>query len=416
VAPLLTVSATSVTCRVGVRTPGGDQSIEVKAGSSRRKFSSLLAVRRLLVLAAIDHAKVVTLDAATHGAGAVLDLVEAPAASPSVSLGGRYLVARGATKLMVVDLAAEATAAVDGLGGETVASVSTDSDDKVLFVATASGKLLAADLSSFSPLTAKVTAAPSTAAVRGFGAVQVVGLHATHATGEGSAWSAAADLKTVAWAQQGGSPFVLGGGGLIAPFAAASADNVVVLLGTKGSASHVGVLSFAGGTLKGEGAAAATGAFDVAIAAGGGQVALSADVGSAALQCASAAGVLSTVPLGTGAARVVAVRMPMLPKMVAALVGPVPTGTSAFVAGTLELVDAAASTRLKAAGDKPALELADMRAAVGDPIADVVHLVTGAAYRAFTLGASGTTATAIEKHPNVTLPTGKDFRWITVQP
>jgi hypothetical protein len=413
VAPLLAASATSITCRVGVRTPGGDQSIEVKAGSSRRKFWSLLAVRRLLALAAVDDTKVITLDAATHGAGAVLELAEAPRIALSVSLGGRYLIAQGATQLLVVDLAAEATAAVDGLAGETVTSWTTDSEDRTLLVATASGKLLAADLASFSPLTAKPTTAPGTAAVQGFGAGQVVGLHPTHATGEGSAWTAAVDLKAVAWAQQGSVPFVLGGGGLTAPFAAAAADGIVALLGTKGATSHVGVLSVTASALKGEGTLAASGAFDVAIAAGGGQVALSAD--GATLQLVTLAGVASSVSLGGATSRLLAVRLPMFPGVVGALVGSKPAGKLPFVAAALEIVDAAKSTRL-AAGGKPALELADVRGAVGDPIAGVVHLVTGTAYRAFTISVSGATATTVEKHPNVTLPVGKDFRWIAVQP
>jgi hypothetical protein len=97
---------------------------------------------------------------------------------------------------------------------------------------------------------------------------------------------------------------------------------------------------------------------------------------------------------------------------VAALVAP--AADSEF--DNLELADLSAGERLATAANAPALSLADIRDAVGDPLEDTVHLVTGTHYRSYDVSVTGTTAETTEKQPRQILEAGKDYRWIGVQP
>lgn len=412
-APLISVSATQVVCKIGPRTPPGIQTLEIKFGTSRRMFGSV-EVSRLALAAAADYSKLQTFDVATHSASMTLDLTEAPAGPPSLSASGRYAVARGATKLVVADLALEQAASVGGLTGETAASWVVDSKDGNLLIATASGKLLAADLSGFPSLTASAVAgAPKTVAV----ALAEPGLLAgVGATGE--IWYAAEDLKTFTTVKAGSAAFTLGSGGALTHRSVEARDGALAAVALEGSAAQLGLLSVASGALKSPAELAASGALEAAVARGGSHVALSRESSSPELSHVAVASPtsLKTIALGgSGASRVVARALPDRQHEVVALVGPQPASGAAFVAAAAELLDLSKGQRITAGG-KAALELADLRDAAGDPINPVLHVITGTHYRSYDLSVSGATVTVTEQHPSQLLDSGKDYRWALVQP
>lgn len=421
VAPLISASATQVVCRVGPGTPSGEHSIEVAAGSSRRK-ATRVTVRRLVLPLAGDHLQVTGWDALTHAGGPELTLPESPAGPPLVSATGRFLlVPAGAGKALVVDLAQELPATVSGLPAETITSLATDPEDRTLALTTSGGKLLSVDLTKLPTLAAQaVSGAPATAAVARLGAdkeARFVGLHPTAATGEGSLWTAPLDLKGASFAQQAGTPFVVGSGTGLQPVALSAHDATIALLAQDGAAVQLGLLAASVSGASGVGSAPVPGALGLAIAAGGKQIAIGADGASPALaHTGSGAIALKSIALGgAGASRVMPLRLPTRPALVAALSGAKPSAPAAFVASALELCDLSSGTRLTAAG-KAALELAGIRAAVADTTADLVHLVVGSEYRSYAFAITGSTVTVTEKPPSRPLTTGKDYRYLVAQP
>jgi hypothetical protein len=120
-----------------------------------------------------------------------------------------------------------------------------------------------------------------------------------------------------------------------------------------------------------------------------------------------------TLALGSGGGmHVVAGALPTLQDTAFALVGPAAT---LFKADRVELVDLKASKRLALSGGKPAVELADIRGCVADPITDKIHLITGTHFYTFILSISGTTLTVNEQDPHQQL-VGTTPRWVAVQP
>lgn len=421
VAPLISATATKVTCRVGPRTPPGDQPVEVKAGNQRRKFPGV-TVRRLVVIGAADSPKLQVFQSATHSAGPTLDLGEAPTVAPSIGPSGRHAVALGKTKLVVADLALEQVATVGGLTNETVSSWAIDDEGARLVVATASGKLLAADLSGFPTLTASaVSGAPTTAALATPGVDLLAGLHPTATSSEGSLWVAQPDLKSFSWLQQGSAPYLLGTGSGLQPVGVSVLDSLMALVVQDGATLRLAWATVTPGALTDPGDLQLTSALGAAVAAGGSYVALSGDGSAPTLAYAAvkAPAALKSVTLGgSGSSRVVAFGLPTLKDGAAALVGPTPAGTAGFVAGTLELVDLAKGERLTSSGGA-ALTLADMRAAVGDPTIHKVHLVSGTHFYSYIFSVSATnpaTVTVTEQHPHQQLLPGVEPRWIAIQP
>jgi hypothetical protein len=409
-AVLLSKSDTEIKCKVGPKTPPGEHTLEVKAGSSRRMFSGV-KVTRLAVVAAADHPKLQLFHSATHSAAMELDLAEAPEIRPSLSPSGRYLVSRGKTKLMVADLAQEVVAVVAGLGADIVDSWAIDSRDKVLFIS-AANKLLYADLSSFPTLTTKeVTAAPATA---GLGMAEpglVAGLGV-----DGTVWHAPENLSAFTTVKEGASSFVIGSGSGIKQLAFDAMDGAMTLLALDGSSPHLAVLSVASGLLKDPSALSTPGAFAATIASGGKFIAVSDDAATPTLSylpMASPAAAKSVTLGGTGAKRLVTRRLPTLTDQVAILVGSQTTGT--FKADTIEVVDLAKGVRLTSGGGA-ALSEADLRDAEGDPIADKLHIATGTHYRIFGLSITNSTIKVTEEHPHQLLTAGKDYRWLLMQP
>ena len=416
-APILSVSAAKIVCRIGRRTPPGQHTVEIKAADKRR-MAGVVDVRRLVVTAAEDDTNLTTFEAATHSAGPVLDLGFSPVGRPTVSHTGRYVVAAGAGKLALADLALEQVASVSGLT-EDAASWAVDHDDRTLAVATKSGKLLSVDLSTFPTLAAKsVSAAPGTAVVTLAAPDLFVGLNPDAASGQGSLWYAKTDLKTVTWVQASGQPFLVGAGKGLKGQDVDGRDGWVGMLALEGSNMRLALAKVDSGTLKDPTAPAVAGGLGLALTAGGKYVALSTDDTKPALPYFETAvpTAAKSVDLGQGgASRLLARQMPTFDHLVLALVGPLP-GAAQFKAPALELVDLASAKRLTLAGSKPALELADMLDAAADPAADAVHLITPTHYHSFMISISGTTLTVTEKHPNQQLPAGKKNSWIGIQP
>lgn len=416
VAPLISASATQVVCRVGPGTPSGEHSIEVAAGSSRRK-ATRVTVRRLVLPLAADHLQVTSWDALTHAGGPELTLPEPPAGAPLVSATGRFLLApSGAGRLLVVDLAQESTASVNGLPAEAITSVTSDPEDRKLLVASSGGKLSSVELAGFPALAAQVVSSvPATVAVTRLGATKLVGLHPTAASLEASLWSSELDLKA-GFVQLAGKPFLLGSGSGLVPLALGAHEDSVAVLALDGSTPQLGLLALAAGVVGGVAAGPAPGAVSLAIAAGGKQVALGADAASPSLSY-TASSALSLKPLalgGSGATRAIPLRVPTRPGLVAVLTGATPTGSSAFVASALELCDLSSGSRLTTAG-KAALELAGIRAAVADTTTDLLHVVVGSEYRSYAFAITGGAVTVTEKPPSRPL-TGKDYRYLVAQP
>jgi IPT/TIG domain len=413
VAPLVSVSDTKVVCRIGPRTPPGEQTIELKAGTSRR-MSGLIKVSRLALATAADHIKVQSFHTNTHSGALTLDLAEAPAARPTLSASGRYLVAQGKSKLMLADLALEQAAQVGGLGSETAASWTVDSKDTRLLIATVSGKLFVADLAGFPTLiAAAVSGAPKTALVGLAAAGLIIGVGST-----GQVWYAAEDLKTFTTVKSGSTPIVLGSGGALTPGTLDTRDDLLAALAHEGSDPYLGLLEISSGTPAKPASLKIPGALGAVVARGGAQVALSGEGSAPALSYVTAASPTSAKSItlgGSGASRVLARALPGRSDEVLALVGPKPT-TGTFIASVVEWLDLAQGKRLVTSGSQAVIELSDLRDGAGDPLNDELHVITGTHYRSYGLSIAGTAVTSTEKHPSQLLDAGKDYRWLLVQP
>jgi len=216
----------------------------------------------------------------------------APAAPLVVSGTGRYLLVRGVTKTMVVDLAREQVAAVDGLAAK---ASSPSRGRRRPPAAGGDGERQAAgrQLTGFPTLAAApVAGAPATAAVVDVPAAPaglVAGLHPHAASGEGSLWVAAFDLKAFAFAQQGGNPLLLGAARR-SPAGPGQRRRRAGAARARGSTPQLALLTAADGKVTGEGSGAASGALGVVIAAGGAQVALATDGATPALSYAGVSG------------------------------------------------------------------------------------------------------------------------------
>jgi len=381
-------------------------------------MAGMVDVRRLVAVAAVDDSKLTTFETASHSAGPVLDLGFVPGGRPRSSYTGRYVVAAGAGKLALVDLALEQVASVSGLSGEA-ASWSVDDADRTLLVATSSGKLLQVDLSGWPTLTAKaVSGAPDAALVALAAPGLFVGLDPDAATGEGSLWQVKTDLKSFGWVQLSGKPFLVGGGQGLTGKRVEVEDGRVAMLVRDGATVRLALAEVDSGALKNPVAPAVAGGLEAHVVSGGTYLALSSDETKPTLPYLAAATPTSAKSLvlgGGGASRILARRLPTMVNLALALVGPLP-GSAQFKGNTLELADLAQGKRLTLTGDKPALELADMIDADGDPAADVVHLITTTHVHSYVVSLSGATLTVTEQHPHQLLPAGKTPGWIVVQP
>jgi len=417
-APLISVTPTKVTCRIGPRTPPGTHTVEVQA-TDKRRMAGVIEVQRLVSAVAEDDSKLVTFLSVNHSAGAEIDLGEVPDLRPANDPTGRYVVSPGKTKLVVVDLAQEQAATVSGLT-EAVTTWAVDERGETLVVSTSGGKLLAVDLKAFPTLTAKaVTGAPGTAAVVLAAPGLFAGVNPTASGSEGSLWYAATDLKAFSWAQQAGSPFVIGTGSGLQGVASDGRDGFLAMLVLDGPSMRFTVAQESSGALTNPAAPAVAGGLYVTVAQGGGYVALSSDEMTPTLRYIAAATptTVSTVALGSGSAsRLIAGVLPTQKNLVWTLVGPAPMPADPFDAQSIELADLAKGARLTLGGGKPAVELAAMRDVVADPIADRLHVITATHFHTFDFTLSGTTLTVNELPPSQQLPAGKKHRWITIQP
>jgi hypothetical protein len=419
-APLISATAQKVTCRIGPKTPPGQHTLEIKTTADTRRMFGTVTIRRLVAISAPDHTKLL-LYQTLHSAYPDIDLAEAPAVRPTIDPTGRFVVALGATELMVADLALEQATTVGGLSGETVVSWSGDSQGQTLLLATQSGTLMSVDLTGFPALTATaVGAAPATGAVASVAEGLFAGLHPTAGASEGSLWYAPGDLSSFSWVQQGGSPFALGSASGLTALSISAADDVLALVAADGGNPLLGLANVSPGapTLETPASLAAPGALGAQVASGGSYVVLSADHSSPVLpfvEVSAAATVINVILGGSGASRSMGFRLPTLADTAAALVGPTPS-SGAFVADTLELADLAQGARITASGGTAALTLPDMRDAVGNPTTERIHMVTGTHFRTYILAVSNTSVTVTEHLPDQLLTAGKDYSWITVQP
>jgi hypothetical protein len=413
-APLVDVSATKVTCRVGPRTPPGQQTIELEAATLRR-MAGIVDVRRFLAVVSTDGTKLQTFHVASHSAGPVIDMGEKVTA-PAIGSTGRFLAATAGSKLVVVDLALEQAATVSP--SEPAAWWAIDDAARTLVVATQSGKLESVELSGFPTLSAKaVSGAAATAAVFLAEPGLFAGLTASAGSGQGSLWYAKTDLKSFSFAQKAGNPFVVGAGQGLKAMSADTRDGRIALVVGEGATTHLVTAKAASGALSDPASLTVTDGVAAGVAAGGGFVALSADATTPRLSFldASAPTALKNVALGSGSAsRVLGGALPTLKDGAFALVGPKPTAS--FTASRVELVDLATSKRHTLTGDKPAVELSDIRAGVADPVSDRVHVITGTHFYTYNFTIDTKGLTVKEQDPHQQLLAGTTPAWVAVQP